>query len=153
MPQVAVTLLAAPTSAHRKATISSSAGVTTLPLTSAASDFDGIPPSWVEVERPGREPLLIRSGDQLVTETLAVTLTPQQPGQSVDALIAELAAHARADEVIVAFGSLEAGNRLNKVGRWVITGMPVTSEERQEGSNDVSLATMRIELKQSSPVI
>lgn len=151
MPEVSISLLAAPTDGRRKATISSTAGLTTLPIASPASDWDGLAGEWVEIKRPGKAPLLIRAGEQLVTEALTVTLVPRTEGQVVDDVIAELATHARADEVIVAYGSLEAGNRLNPAGRWVIDSLQVSSEERTEG-NDVSLGTARIGLKQTSPV-
>jgi nucleoid-associated protein YgaU len=151
MPTVDVALLAATTSTRRKVTISSEAGVTTVPIMSPAASLGGLAAKREEEERPGRKPINAPAGGQLATETLTMTLVNlARPGGTVEHLIAELIAHARAPWVVVAYGPLEASSRVVPAGAWTIDDLQVTTVEREEGTNAITEAAVTMALKERS---
>ncbi|HET9144150.1 LysM peptidoglycan-binding domain-containing protein [Actinophytocola sp.] len=110
-----------------------------------AITYDNIGQVWVETERSGREPLLLRKGLRL--ETMAFSFlaidtanmfAPQAP--AVNAIRA--LAYTR-ERVIVRYGPQEAG-------LWRVDDMGYTSELRHPVTNEITRATISVTLKRAS---
>lgn len=110
-----------------------------------AITYDNIGQVWVETERSGREPLLLRKGLRLETmqfSFLAVDpnnmFAPQAP--AVNAIRA--LAYTR-ERVLVRYGPQESG-------LWRVEDMSYTSELRHPVTNEITRATISVSLKRAS---
>jgi hypothetical protein len=116
-----------------------------VPVAPRAITYDNIGQVWVETERSGREPLLLRKGLRLETmqfSFLAVDpnnmFAPQAP--AVNAIRA--LANTR-ERVIVRYGPQEAG-------LWRVDDMSYTSELRHPTTNEITRAMISVTLKRAS---
>lgn len=99
--------------------------------------MSGMGPTYATVERPGRHPILLRSGRSLYVVTMTLTLAAQDPQKSVEPWIAALDTLANQDtRVKVKYGLMN--------GYWWITDLTVNGTRRNL-KNEVSQATADVE--------
>lgn len=101
-------------------------------------DHGGWAPTFVDVDRPGREALTLRSGEPHPTMSLDAYLAYPNPQQTVEhTLKAVRDIAASRERVRVVFGPSEGG-----LWRLVMAGTP--EQERQEYTNAITRATLSL---------
>lgn len=116
-----------------------------LPLAPRAITYDGFNQVWVETERSGNTPLLLRKGKQLETIAFSFLLTDSSNMHAPQAgnINALKALAATRERVIVRYGPQEAG-------LWRIDDVSVTSELRHPTTNEITRAMVSVTLKRAS---
>lgn len=128
------------TGAHRRVTLSSSAGTTTLTITDPEVAHSNLERNYVEVARPGQDkPFLRDAGGKLHKWKLSAILYAQPPADVAADLQTLMFGHTRAASVAVAYGRLESAVA-------VISDLTVKTTQRVEGSNEPYWADIDIEL-------
>lgn len=110
-----------------------------------AITYDNIGQIWVETERSGREPLLLRKGLRLETmqfSFLAVDTTNMFAPQAHAINAIRALAYTR-ERVAVRYGPQEAG-------LWRVEDMSYTSELRHPTTNEITRAVISVTLKRAS---
>lgn len=131
--------------ARRSTTITSSAGVTTLTITSPEVEHSGLGREWVEVPRPGGLPLLRDKGPRLRKYRLSATLyRPPTEGDVAAELDTVVNGHAQAPVVTITYGSLETAQA-------VITELTARTLQRVQGSNEPYWVELDIEVTIKPP--
>jgi len=155
MPTLSVVVAGTPpSSAHPHVTISSGTRTVTLPSTSPEYALANLARQWKPVDRPGElyRPLLARSGRQLSTMTLEVTVDAEtMDGADVEALIADLVALSDGTEaLVVAYGTLTAAKAVAGQGTWRLTGIDPSITKEEPGTNRALAATIRLTFTEAS---
>lgn len=129
---------------HRKVTVTSSAGVTTLGITDPEVEHTNLGADWIEVPRAGDLPFLHKRGPRLRKWRIRAVMYRPAPADVADELDALAFGHALADSVTVAYGRLETAQA-------VITDLRITTKQRVEGSNEPRHADVELELTAKPP--
>ncbi len=99
---------------------------------------------WVEIERPGRSPILSRASDPLKTLGFELFLGQPAPNKSAGAEMQLLKKLADSPSpIVVRFSAAEAG-------LWRITDLTISSVHRREGDNAITRATANLTLTRAS---
>lgn len=110
-------------------------------------EYGGYAQEWVQTERSGRTPLLLRKADQLKTLRFSFLLTdPKQPEHEMTGEFLALEALGKTSErVLVSYSNLE-------VGLWRVTEVSLNSELRHPDprNNLPTRATASVTLTQAS---
>lgn len=155
MPAFAVTRRRRPAPSRRPRThpkmsiVSESGTVITVPYAPRETSLDGVAPTFSQVERPGREPLLLRSGDSLRQLSFDLTFGHPDPQASIETQLQELRALAR------------SGQRLRIVldhtttsNLWRMTSFSQQVTSRQHGTNHPTRATVAVSFTRAvDPVV
>jgi LysM repeat protein len=107
--------------------------------------YDGIGQVWVEAERSGREPLLLRKGSKLKTMAFSVLATDVRnmfASQATAVNAIEALANTR-ERVIVRYGPQEAG-------LWRVEDASYTSELRHPVTSEITRMVISLTLKRAS---
>lgn len=110
-----------------------------LPFAPRGGTMTGRAPTYEQVPRPGRRPLVVRTGDGVLSLTHTYTLGYPDHQQSVDPVLAVLRRIA-ADGDRVTLVNLSPDER----GPWVISSLEETWDLRQHGTNAVTRATVTV---------
>lgn len=135
-----VTYVPTPAGKHPTARLRTSAGlVLDLPYAPRGATLGGWADTWETVERPGRDPLTIRTGGGLPTLSLSVFLGHADHQQTIEPLLAELRKIAEsADRVTLVNLSVQ------ERGPWRLESVTPTIELRQHGTNHATRATVEL---------
>lgn len=139
---------APPAPKHPRAYIATDTGLkVALPFAPVESSIGGLADPFETLDRPGRRPLLRRSGDSLPTVSFTVVLARTDNQSSVHGEITMLReiAYSGARVTVGGLSSYEAGP-------WRMTGCDVTILARAYGSNRVTRAEVAITLTTDSDV-
>lgn len=124
-----------------------------LPLAPSSVDHDGLAGRWVVLDRVGRKPLLGRAGAELRSYSTTLEIVGRRAGKldatvPVEPELATLRALARHGERVrwERFGPSEGG-------LFRITELSVTDRRRQEGTNAITHAAVRITLTEASDAV
>jgi LysM domain len=133
---------------HRKMLIVSEQGQrVTLPYAPVEVTHDEIGMGFAQLERPGRTPLLEKTGRRLPTMTMTVIVAEPDGRTSVEPILASIRELATAgDRVTVAYGRSEAG-------WWRITKMGIASVQRSPGTNDIAFANVTLEFQRADETV
>jgi LysM repeat protein len=116
-----------------------------IPLAPRSVSYDNFGQSWVETERSGREPLLLRKGVKL--ESMAFTFLATDPrnmfAPQAGTLNAVRALAGTRERVLVRYGPQEAG-------LWRVDDVSIASELRHPTTNEITRATVSVTLKRAS---
>lgn len=127
-------------SGHPKAYIASSTGIKlVLPYAPRSVEHSGWADTWATLSRPGREPLVVRSGDGLSQMSFEVLLARPSHQQSVEDYLSVLRKLA-SSPTTVAVGNM--GPR--EAGPWVLSKVSVQSVLRQAGTNNITRAEVSL---------
>lgn len=135
---------------HIKMQIVAEGGVAfEVPYAPRQSTLDGIVPNFAEVERGGREPLLLRSGGNLLTHDFELALGYPDPDVSIESELTALRAIAESgSRVMVALDPSTSKYR------WRITKFAQETTARQHGTNDPTRAVVTMTLTEAAdPVV
>lgn len=116
-----------------------------IPIAPREISYSGIGQDWVNAERSGNTPLLLRKGAKLKTISFSVLLTDVRSMWSpMTGTITELEQLANSTErILVRYGPQEAG-------LWRITECGYDSSLRHHSSNEITRATASITLTRAS---
>jgi LysM repeat protein len=133
--------VAAPRRRHPKAYIQSETGARfLLPYAPRETEHGGDADEWATIPRSGRKPLVRRNGAGLRTLQFSFLLGTSSPDSSVEVSIVTLrTVVGNADKVLFSHGILERG-------WWRVIDLKVAPLMRQEGTNQVTRATVSISL-------
>jgi len=135
-------------SGHPRAYLATSTGIKlVLPFAPVEVDHDGWADPFETLDRPGRLPLVRRSGDGLPTLSFAVTIAYQDHQDSVEGVIARLRSIAYSGARVTV-----GGMSVHELGPWRMTGCQVTTTARQYGSNRITGATASLSFLRDSDV-
>lgn len=131
----AISKAATPGSRHPKAYIATSGGVKcVLPFAPQEVDHGGWADTWDTLDRPGRVPLTVRSGNGLYTMQFTALIAGRDHQTSVEPHLAVLRAIAGSGQAVgVSLGPSERG-------AWVLDGIKTRSLMRQSGTNAITRA-------------
>jgi nucleoid-associated protein YgaU len=117
----------------------------TVPFAPTEIEYGGLAPDWATADRPGAEPLLLRTQQPLATLGFSYLLTdPVERDWPQTAAFNALVTLARQRErVLVRYGPSEAG-------LWRITDAGVSSLMRHPVTNEITRATVSIKLTLAS---
>lgn len=140
MPSVAVRITGQPARDHPRVTLTAGNLSLTLPITDREAEHDGLASEWVEIPRPGQQPLLRNAGPRLRTMSLDVIWKNYRAsGGPVDHDLLVLADLSASETPIrVAYGPLEAG-------LWRLGGIAVRTIKRANRTNHSKLAEVRLQ--------
>lgn len=112
----------------------------TFPFAPKKVDHGGLSGTYTDTARPGRAPLLLRSGDPQPTMAFEVLIGAPYHQTSVEHIINQLKSIGgqRSRLTLTGMGPLEAA------GPWRLTGLTISSTERQHGSNHITRATVNL---------
>lgn len=123
---------------HPHVTLSTSTDVVVLDYVSPSSDLGGLAPSYDEVARPGRRPLLLRSGQPLPRLAFSATLANGNDRQQhVEADVATLKRIAGSGEAV-----LVSHYGASSSGAWRLTDLTIKGTTRTAGTNHISRAEL-----------
>lgn len=108
-------------------------------------DYGGVAQDWVEAERSGNTPLLMRKGDHLDTLSFAFLVVAVNEIQVpiTQSLLALKAIAKSRERVLIMYSTLEAG-------LWRITDASMNSVRRHVSTNEPIQATVTVSLKRAS---
>lgn len=120
-----------------------------VPYAPRETQSDGFVPQFTVVDRPGREPLLIRTGGALQSMSFELVLGHLNPNQSVEKPLKQLRALAGSGKRMrIKFDDLMAGKR------WRLTGFTEHVTMRQHGTNQPTRAVCSFVFTEASdPVV
>lgn len=122
---------------QRKASIATASGRRiVLPFAPNGVTVDGWADSFTTLDRPGRSPLVVRTGDGLPSLSFDVILARRSLESPVEDYLDQLRSVAASGERLAI-----AGLSKYEAGPWRLTGCQVTLEQRQAGTNRISRAT------------
>lgn len=104
------------------------------------SGYEGV---WNEVPRPGRKPILTRSGLNMRKMSMELFVGSADPFRSVDIELKKLAALAEDTDLI----TVEYDPRC--WGNWRISSMTIDSEQRHPDTSEITRATVNIEFTEA----
>jgi LysM repeat protein len=116
----------------------------TVPYAPQSVQMSGLAATYQNADRPGRTPLVLRSGLPLPVMTMELTIAAKDHQTSVEnilALFRNLAAST--ERVQVTLGPSEGG-------LWRLTTMDVNSTMRAHGSNQITRATVNVTFTRAS---
>jgi hypothetical protein len=141
--------LGMPRGAHPKAVLEAEQGTRlVLPFAPRDGELDGLADTWERVERPGRRPLNLHSGEGLPTLELPLVLARADHQDSIEDLLEKLRKLGKARERVV----LSNMSPLER-GPWRITGLKIGSTARQHGTNHITRATATLTLTAASDAL
>lgn len=126
---------------HPKALLRTEDGLElVLPFAPRGTSLGGWADAWEAIGRPGRPPLVKRTGDGLDTLGITVLLAHADHQDHVEGMLGTLRRIARSGDrvTLVNLSPLEAGP-------WRLADVNVTGELRQEGTNRITRATVGLE--------
>lgn len=124
---------------HPKVTIRAGKRTLQLPYGPRGAALGGTGAVWSTIDRPGRQALTVRDGDGVATLGLTVLLAHRDHQQSVEAMLTTLRNIAASGERII-LGGLSPSER----GPWRLDPPSVTAELRQQGTNNITRATVAL---------
>lgn len=138
---VATTAKAAPV-VHKKVTLKAGTQVLTVPVTSPKVAHSLLEPDWVTVPRLGDQPLMRKGNPRMRQMSADLTFTSDTVSVEPSLMRLNMIANSATPCTVGNWGGLEQGF-------WWITRMTITSELREEGSNQVTRATVAITFTQA----
>ncbi len=116
-----------------------------IPIAPREIEYGGMPLEWSQAERSGTKPLLLFKGAPLYTLSFSFLLTDKvdlyAPQTSQFAALREVAR--LTERVFIRYSGAEQG-------LWRITGLSISSELRDPANNEITRATVSIELTEAS---
>jgi hypothetical protein len=137
---------ASPQAARRRMTIRTedSRVTITVPFAPKVIQYTELAQRWVEIDRPGRPPILSSSSKPLPRLSYDLFVGGTDPEESQEWRLQTLKALAEGrDRVVVSFGPAEGG-------LWRITSLSTSSIDRHPVTGERTRATVSIELTQAS---
>ncbi len=133
------------TPAHPKVTLVAGSRAVTFDYAGKAGELSNLAPTYVELDRADRTPLLVRSGRQLRRLAFDARLLRGNSGRSVEGALRELDRIADSGDLVELrnYGPAAAGV-------WRLTELGITIENRQHGTNHVTDAVAGITLTRPS---
>lgn len=99
---------------------------------------------WVQLDRPGRAPLLSENGPQLVVQTFDLYLGSKDSDVSCEPQIQLVKQLARTrTRLVISYGPMDGG-------LWRMTSCTVNAVNRTEDTNEITQATANVEFTQAS---
>ncbi len=118
-----------------------------LPAAPVGGTRGGAADRWETLDRPGRQPLVVRNGDGLPTLAFTVAVGYPDPERSVEPILRRLRDLAGAGARVTVAG-LSAAER----GPWRLADLGVSVTLRQYGTNDATRADVSLSLVAASDV-
>lgn len=119
-------------------------GTLSVPYAPREIEYGGWNQEWVQTERSGTTPLLLRKSQPLFTIRFSLMFVDVNPYQQQVSTLATLQNLARTKErVLVRYSPTEAG-------LWRITELTITSEQRHPETNEITQCTASLTLTQAS---
>lgn len=141
---VTVKLSTAAPARYPKVSIVAESGFTvTFPYAPNEIDYKNLTPGFDEQERPGRAPLLLRSGDQLIEMSFSAKLCRPDHTSIEDVLAKFVWLMALGERVRVGYDGLSGG-------LWRITEGAITVTDHEPFTNHVNEGTLQMTLKRAS---